>query len=769
MDELVWLHLSDIHFRPSDEWQNATVRDALLGFLAKELEKLCIQVDLIFCTGDIAFGELTNQPLEAQYELASSFFDQVLKVCGCDKTHLFLVPGNHDIDRNCVTKAIQTSWTLWGDDTYANKMAEEIPEWFAKLAPDAVDAMRRLGKWGHFIANYAPHHKLAALGHHHYAQVLNIRGRKIGIAGFNSVWTCSGSEDDRHLWLAATQQFNHMRSALKDADLKVGLIHHPSDWFNIVERDIIDERIGDEAHFWLHGHVHKTWMRPLPSHVILGAGAITAGSEAEFGFNIVKLDFENGSGVTRPYRYQKSRARWISANHITPDGREIWEFDLPKELLRLLKKPPHDKETISNPDLPNETSASERELYHGLAVARATSDYPRMISFLHQILGIEEKNFDVAERFGYMSELAWATWGGGSLSAARKLYRQLAEEAVRSTNDFPDGEAVATDAYRRAIGIDLELMEPRSFLINTIAVLKRQQTLVTFNSILNRLVLFCARFGFPEFGYKFAQIAFNYIGDGKRENEGTVLCSELGALYTPSSPSIALELFNEALTLTEDDPERACNILQTFINDSLYQGNKLDNASFNDLCDICRDRGYSETLTRATLLRASLSLRDGNLKDADSWLKQAITKVKLHKLKQFELAVINDQILYCLLLENFENAKKYFSKLQEEFERITSELIGISPLVDQVYQVLCEASTKIPHEPLLSSISLPNTPPAYCDPMGEMQWNLSAFASILGIGVSSKYSLELNSHKWHKVNEFRRIEIQGHPLILGSY
>jgi len=76
-----------------------------------------------------------------------------------------------------------------------------------------------------------------------------------------------------------------------------------------------------------------------------------------------------------------------------------------------------------------------------------------------------------------------------SLLVARDRYTQLATEAeCNADGDFSLSEAVATDAYRRAIGLDLELMEPYAFLENTISVLKRRQDHVTFNSILNRVV-----------------------------------------------------------------------------------------------------------------------------------------------------------------------------------------------------------------------------------------------------------------------------------------
>ncbi len=48
MSKLVWLHLSDIHFLPNNEWQDSTARDDLLKFLAKQLHQHDLTVDLIF-------------------------------------------------------------------------------------------------------------------------------------------------------------------------------------------------------------------------------------------------------------------------------------------------------------------------------------------------------------------------------------------------------------------------------------------------------------------------------------------------------------------------------------------------------------------------------------------------------------------------------------------------------------------------------------------------------------------------------------------------
>ena len=415
----------------------------------------------------------------------------------------------------------------------------------------------------------------------------------------------------------------------------------------------------------------------------------------------------------------------------------------------------------------NDKVALETELRNGALAAKTFGDYRHLISFLTQLLALLKDRSDAEERLDLMTRLAWATWVSDSLLVARERYIQLAEEAERcSDGSFSLAEAVATDAYRRAIGIDLELMEPQEFLKNTIRALSRHQTPITFNSILNRLVLFCAQFGFPEEGYRFAQLAYDFIGDGKRENEGSVLCSELGALYFSSAPEAALELYQRAAEMAQDDSERSYNSLAVLIVQCLQRGRELDLAEFDRLWAVCSHNQLSEPLARASLLRGSLLLRGGDLKSAAHWIARTAAMVSVYHLRQFQLAILNDQILLAVLQGDSEAAREHFTELVAEFDRIDSQRSTLPLMLSQAYESSLRAAATIPLDP--SPLPRPTAPPEFCAPMEGIRKNIAILASLLGASQTGTENLQ-GGTSYLPISSHRQIAIGEVYLVLGAY
>lgn len=90
--KVTWLHLSDLHFRVTeDKFESELIYDRLLEDL-KHIEE---HIDLVFVTGDIAYSGRTEE-----YERASKFFNNILEILNLGREAIFFVPGNYDIQRS---------------------------------------------------------------------------------------------------------------------------------------------------------------------------------------------------------------------------------------------------------------------------------------------------------------------------------------------------------------------------------------------------------------------------------------------------------------------------------------------------------------------------------------------------------------------------------------------------------------------------------------------------------------------------------------------
>lgn len=105
MSTITWLHLSDLHFTSSDlcKWDANIVLQQLVEDVKDRIDKDNLRLDFIIVSGDIAFKSAREE-----YALAEQFFNDLLESTDVPKKRLFIVPGNHDIDRNAITSIDKT-------------------------------------------------------------------------------------------------------------------------------------------------------------------------------------------------------------------------------------------------------------------------------------------------------------------------------------------------------------------------------------------------------------------------------------------------------------------------------------------------------------------------------------------------------------------------------------------------------------------------------------------------------------------------------------
>jgi len=120
---LTFLHLSDLHFTVADANtafdRDAKIREALLADLGKDGRT---KFDAILVTGDIAYHGSA-----AEFVRAKDWFEVVRKITDSSPEALFVIPGNHDVNR----KAVEKDSSLWElhqslrkkDMSYENRLA----------------------------------------------------------------------------------------------------------------------------------------------------------------------------------------------------------------------------------------------------------------------------------------------------------------------------------------------------------------------------------------------------------------------------------------------------------------------------------------------------------------------------------------------------------------------------------------------------------------------------------------------------------------------
>src|SRR5438105_204442 len=144
-----WLHLSDVHGRHGDgdyrEDQRWVLRDVVesAGKPPDGLER----VDAIFLTGDIGTTGGVRDP--GEYRQVAELVAQCAAALRVDPSRIFIVAGNHDVDRGVATRDpdLKAALTALRDGTM---LASERP---ASATPGFAE---RVAGWRRFVAEAAP-------------------------------------------------------------------------------------------------------------------------------------------------------------------------------------------------------------------------------------------------------------------------------------------------------------------------------------------------------------------------------------------------------------------------------------------------------------------------------------------------------------------------------------------------------------------------------------------------------------------------------------
>lgn len=293
---MFFLHISDIHFKAPeclnpDTDPDRPVRTRLERHLATQIAKLG-RVDAILIGGDVAFA---GDPRE--YVEAMKWFAKLRTISGCKDGPMLVVPGNHDVDRVAVGKAMSTKnvHKIITDETDAWKRERMLR---AQLGdPQTGAALLH----GHTAYNdfAAPMQCQIYPGKIYWKQDLDLTPKvKLRIHGLTSTLLSGrdGDDDPR-----GALYVSPLQTALDPVPDVVNMVmcHHPFDWLS--DGDDVENALDRRATFQLFGHKHKQRVHREADFVRWGAGAVNPSrgeKQYEPGYNLVRIDL-TGSGAER--------------------------------------------------------------------------------------------------------------------------------------------------------------------------------------------------------------------------------------------------------------------------------------------------------------------------------------------------------------------------------------------------------------------------------------------------------------------------------------
>ena len=382
---VTWLHLSDLHFcEPKTGWDADEVIDSLVKDLKSMEKDHGLMPDLLFFTGDLAAGNYKEKKgwnLKDQYEGVNSFLESVLSAFKhpVPKENVFLVPGNHDVDRD----EVSTATTDYLDRLESE---EKLTEMIQKGKRDWKDCIRRLHVFQEFLEGHGYKHLVTDPARLVYAITRSINGVDVGIGGLNSAWSCcrDSREEKAKLWMGAKWQLKTVSTALRSADIKLVLAHHPPNWMVETENTWFGQKLTQNFHFFLHGHEHREWVVPVDNnHVTLSAGACYERSDKENGYNIVRLDLEKKVCEVWLRQYSdKGKGGWIP--NVIPDKKTdnngLWRVENLKFLQRISRPAEEKKSDKTGKATHDEIPPEPRPIpLDDLAIAKLRENYLKRV------------------------------------------------------------------------------------------------------------------------------------------------------------------------------------------------------------------------------------------------------------------------------------------------------------------------------------------------------------------------------------------------------
>jgi tetratricopeptide (TPR) repeat protein/predicted phosphodiesterase len=307
MTGLTWVHLSDWH-QAKRKFNRKVVLKALIEDIKgrEKIDPKLKKIDFIVFSGDAANAAQPDEYKDAIEDL----FKPLLDACQIGPDRLFIVPGNHDLDRDLIPAALQKP-------LLSN---EEVEPWWSE-EKKRRQLLQPFQAYNGFLTDCTGQKPPE------YCNIgsLSIDGKRVSLIGINSAWMCARHKDEAgevsdqgYLCIGEPQIYDSLES-ISCSDIKIAVLHHPLDWLAPFDLSRNEVHLKRKCNFILHGHAHKPGASAIRDnfgyYIAIPAGAcydrrMAQNSAYTYSYNFVHLDFERDSGIVFPRSWSDLNRKW---------------------------------------------------------------------------------------------------------------------------------------------------------------------------------------------------------------------------------------------------------------------------------------------------------------------------------------------------------------------------------------------------------------------------------------------------------------------------
>ena len=366
------LHISDLHERVALDWMDdarqrrvhlgQAARHRVLGAaMAAALAEIrqAGPLDLVCFTGDAA-----DWGLAEEFGLATARLHSILAALGVPRQRLFVIPGNHDVQRLPAADTWQTlRGMVWNEQAGLSDLMAgvSVPRGLPADARAAV-LTRTAAFWAWVAGDLGRADLLPADNPHGYLgyRVAPDLGLPFAVhlIGLDSAWLC-GDDHDAEKLLLTQYQLDALTAGGDGAPLpgfRLALAHHPLAF--LADAADARRRLADRVDLVLHGHQHdpiaEDHADPDRALRVLAAGSLYEGDRGDRWLNSFHVVDAVLDEAGRPLRYDVEFWGWSERGHwhrtgamykAAPDGHLRWWTALGLER-RPPASPPPDLKTV---------------------------------------------------------------------------------------------------------------------------------------------------------------------------------------------------------------------------------------------------------------------------------------------------------------------------------------------------------------------------------------------------------------------------------------